>query len=192
MGDPRPNKYLPKSFSAAGSHTPEARLIPPLTNMLHPAYLPLPLPELRPEHPPKQLEQDLEARLGDGRVVPPLAELVPDEGVLGPGELVPGEDAAGLAELGADEVPPGVGHVGVADAEDEGGFGSQPGEVVEGVRGRRRRRGRGGVGGGVRAEAASVDVCWEVGYRGGDAGVELEGGISRVREEIQWLVWGEV
>lgn len=135
-----------------------------------------PWPQLRLEHPPEQLEQDLEAGFGDGRVVAPLAQLVADESVLGPGELVPAEDAARGPQRGADQVPPGVGDVGVADAEDEGGFGPEEGEVVERVRGGSGGGGWGRGGGvrpGVGAEGAGVDICWEVGCCCCYAGVEL-------------------
>jgi hypothetical protein len=65
--------------------------------MLNRAPIALLLPKLGAQDAPKDLEQDLEAGLGDGRVVAALAELVADEGVLGPGELVPAEGGAGGA-----------------------------------------------------------------------------------------------
>lgn len=81
----------------------------------------------------KQLQQDLEAGLGDGRIVAALAELVADEGVLGPGELVEAEDDAGLAKLGADQVAAGVGHVGVLEPEDQRHLALEVAEEVNGV-----------------------------------------------------------
>ena len=153
----------------------KAPLGTPLTDMLHLTTLLDPPPQLRLEHAPKQLQQHLEADLCHGRVVAAFAQLVADEGVLRPGELVPAEDAAGLAQLAAEEVAPGVGHVGVAHAEDERGLGPEGAEVVERV-GAVGRGVRGGVRVGVGAEGAGVDVCWEVGCCGGDAGVELGDG----------------
>lgn len=141
-----------------------------MLNLISPAH---PIPQLRLEHPPEQLQQHLEASLGDGRVVAAFAQLVADEGVLRPGELVPAEDAAGLAELGADEVPSRVRDVGVADAEDEGRLAAEEGELVEGVWGVGGGGGGGGVGGGVGAEGAGVDVGREVGCCCCYAGVEL-------------------
>lgn len=124
------------------------------------------------EGPAEQLEQDLEARLGDGGVVPALAQLVADEGVLGPGELVEVEDHARLPQLGADEVAAGVVDVGVLDAEDHRDLALEPGEEVQGVVAAGRRRGR-GVCALVGAEGARVDVRREVADRCGDAGVKL-------------------
>jgi hypothetical protein len=92
--------------------------------------------------------------------------------VLRPGELVPAEDDAGLAQLGADEVASCVGHVGVADAEDERCFATEEVQPVEGV-GAGRGRGGGRVRPRVWAERARVDVCWEVGDCCCYAGVEL-------------------
>lgn len=135
---------------------------------------PVPGSKVRLENPAEELKQDLEADLCDGRVVAALAQLVPDEGVLRPGELVKAEDDARVAQLGADEVAPGVGHVGVLDAEDQGHLAAQLLEVVERVRGARGWRG-GRVGGLVGAEGARVDVGGEVGDAGGDARVELRG-----------------
>ena len=79
----------------------------------------------------EQLEQDLEAGLGNGWVVAALAQLVADESVLSPRELMPAEDDAGFAHLGADEVAPGVGHVRVLDAEDHGHLAFEFGEEVD-------------------------------------------------------------
>lgn len=132
-------------------------------------------PQVRLQHAPKQLQQHLKAHLGDGRVVAALAQLVADEGVLGPGELVEGGGDAGLAQLGADEVAALGGDVGVLDAEDHGDLGVREGrQQVEGVRAA-LRGGRGGVLGRVRAEGAGVDVGCEVGDAGVYARVELVG-----------------
>ncbi len=123
---------------------------------------PLPLSQLGLQHAPKHLKQHLETGLADGRVVAALAQLVADEGVLCPGELVETKHHAGLAQLEADEVAAGVGHVGVAQAEDEGRLAADPRELVDrvGAVGRGGRRGR--VRGGVGAQGARVDVGREV------------------------------
>ena len=130
-------------------------------------------PEVYLERAPEQLEQDLEASLGDGRVVAALAQLVADKGVLRPGELMPAEDDAGFAHLGADEVAARVGHVGILDPEDHGHLALEPGEEVDRVVGVGGARGR-GVCCCVRAESTRVYVCGEVADRGGDARVQLE------------------
>lgn len=161
----------------------------------------VPGPEVGLEDAAEELEQDLEADLGDGRVVAALAELVADEGVLGPGEFVEAGCHPRLAELGADEVAAGAVDVGVLDAEDHGDLGvvgGEAGDEVEGVvAGWGGGRG-GGVAGVVGAEGAGVDVCCEVGYAGGDAGVELMGvrgdheGLGRRGEESYCCAEGEV
>lgn len=89
-----------------------------LANVLGRCNRPIFGPKVRLEHASKDLLQDLETNLGDGRVVTPLAELVPDEGVLGPGKLMEAKDDAGFTELGANEVATRIRHVGVLDAED--------------------------------------------------------------------------
>lgn len=94
----------------------------------------VPVPDLGLEHPPEQLEQDLEADLANLGIVAALAQLVADEGMLRPGELVEAGDEAGLAHLGADKVAAFVGDVGVLDAEDHGKLGGgEVGEAVDGV-----------------------------------------------------------
>lgn len=138
--------------------------------MLHLLHRPVAGAQVRLEHAPEQLEQDLEADLCDGRVVAALAQLVADEGVLGPGELVKAEDDAGLAQLGPDQVTSGVGHVRVLDAEDHGhlaaaAFG-QPREPVERVGGVWGGRRAGGVWARMRAQGARVHVGCEVVYAG--------------------------
>jgi hypothetical protein len=95
--------------------------------------------------------------------------------VLRPGELVPAEADVRAAELLADEVAPAVGHVGVADAEDERDLGADAVQVVEGVGAVWGGRCGRYVWSGVGAEGAGVDVCWEVGCCCGYAGVELGG-----------------
>jgi len=152
--------------------------------MLNLQLLPIMIPQIRLQHPPKQLEQNLKARLCNSRVIPSLAELVADESVLRPCKLVEAEDYAGIAQLLADQVSSCVRHVGVFEAEDQGDFALELGEKVEGVRAG-GGRGRGGVGGRVRAEGAAVDVGCKVGYAGCDARVKL----GEVRF---WLrgVWG--
>ena len=114
--------------------------------MLHLLLPANPLPQLGPQHPPKQLQQHLEARLGDGGVVAALAQLVADEGVLRPRELVEAEDGARGAQLGADQVAPGVGHVRVLEPEDQGRLAAELGEEVQRVRARGGGSVRGGVG----------------------------------------------
>jgi hypothetical protein len=150
--------------------------------MLHLLLDPVVCAQVRLQHPPKDLEQDLETGLGDGGVVAALAQLVTDEGVLRPRELVPAEDGAGLAQLAPDQVPAPVRHVRVEQAEEEGELGGrvlrgrEAREEVERVlrRGRGWARGRRGCClGAVRAEGAAVDVGGEVGDAGGDAVVEL-------------------
>ncbi len=128
--------------------------------------------QIRLEHPPKDLQQHLEAHLGHGRVVAALAQLVADKGVLRPRKLVEARDDAGRAHLGADEVAPGVGHVRVLDAKDHGGLALELVELVQrvdAVGGRIGRR----VGGVVRAEGAAVDVGRKVCDTGRDARVQL-------------------
>lgn len=135
----------------------------------------LPRSQVRLQSPPKQLQQHLETDLGNGRVVPPFAQLVPDEGVLGVRELVEAEECAALAHLLPDEVPTFVVDVRVLDAEDEGELGvAQLAEVVDCVRAVWGGGGGGGVACGVRAQRAGVDVGCEVGYAGCDARVELD------------------
>lgn len=129
------------------------------------------------ERPLEHLEQDLEASLSDGGVVPALAELVTDEGVLGPGELVPAEGHTRLPQLGADEIPAGVVDVSVLDAEDQGDLTLELAEEVDGVVAAGRRRG-GCVRALVGAEGARVDVRREVADRRCYAGVELACGVS--------------
>jgi hypothetical protein len=148
--------------------------------MLRSRHVPILGPQIRLVDPPKLLEQHLKAHLCHGRVIAPLAELIPDKRVLSPRELVEAEDGARLAELGADEVAARIGYVGIFDAEDEGQLGAvgggtgsrEAGEEIDGVVAV-GGPGGGGVGGGVGAEGAGVDVCGEVGDAGGDAGVEL-------------------
>ena len=76
--------------------------------------------KIRLQHTAKQLEQNLEADLGNSRVIAALAELVADEGMLGPGELIEAGNDASIAQLGADKVTPGIGNMSVLDAEDDG------------------------------------------------------------------------
>lgn len=148
---------------------------------------PVPRAEVNLERPAEQLEQDLEAGLGDGWVVAALAQLVADEGVLGPGELVPAEDDAGVAHLAADEVAPGVGDVRVPDAEDHAHLAAEAGEEIQRVRAVRGGRVGGGVGARVGAEGPRMHVGRKVADRGGDAGVQLEEG---ERAGGRWSVVG--
>lgn len=170
-----------------GSLPPSAFTTPYLAKMLHLPPPSFPSPKVRLQHPPKHLHQHLKTNLGNGRVIPPLAQLIPDKRVLRPRKLVPAKRHPGIAQALADEVPAGRWDVRVLDAEDEGqlggaGWGGELREEVEGVGGGGRGRG-GGVGGGVRAEGAGVDVGGEVGDAGGYAGVELGArGVSLVGE----------
>jgi hypothetical protein len=143
-----------------------------LADMLNLMLLPIRLPQIRLKHPPKHLQKNLEASLGDRRIIPPFAQLIADESVLRPRKLVEAEDDACVAKLFADEIAAGVGDVGVFDAEDHGHFAFEGGEEVEGVDAI-GRSGGGGVGCRVRAEGAAVDIGCEVGDAGCDSGVEL-------------------
>jgi hypothetical protein len=97
------------------------------------------IPQLCLEQPSKDLKQDLKTSLGDGRIIPPFAQLVADEGVLRPCELVPAEGHAGLAQFQSDQVAAPVRHVRVQHSEDERELGGDVGwrlvlpEEVEGV-----------------------------------------------------------
>jgi hypothetical protein len=144
--------------------------------------------QVRLEGTAKELEQNLEADLCDGWVITALAELVADEGVLGPGELVEAGDDAGLAQLSANEVAARVGHVSVFDAEDEGNLSLELAEEVEGVVAVRGRVG-GGVGGLVWAEGTGVDVGGKVGDAGGDARIKLEESWSEKDSGIYEVGW---
>jgi hypothetical protein len=119
--------------------------------------------QVRLEGTAKELEQNLEADLCDGWVITALAELVADEGVLGPGEFVEASGNAGGTELGADKITAGVRDVGVLDAENHGNFSvAEVGEAVESVLAVRRGRVGRSVGRGVGAESARVNICGEV------------------------------
>lgn len=121
-------------------------------------------PQIRLKHSGEQLQQNFEADLCHGGVIPALAELISDEGVLRPGELVEAGNDVRVAHGLADEIAALGGDVGVLDAEYHGALG-----VGEGG-----EEGDGRVGGGGRgAKGGGVDVCCEVGDAGGDAGVEL-------------------
>jgi hypothetical protein len=71
--------------------------------------------------------------------------------VLRPRKLVEAEGDARLAHLEADQVAPGVGHVRVLDAEDEGCLPADARELVERVGAAVGGSGRRGVGRRVRA-----------------------------------------
>lgn len=121
----------------------------------------------------KQLEQDLEADLGDGRIISALAKLVPDESVLGPGKFIETGDNTGLSQLGTDQIPPGIRDVGVLDAKDHGHLGMlQLGQEIDGVIAISGAF-DGCVLGLVRAEGSAVDVSCEVRDACCDARIEL-------------------
>lgn len=101
--------------------------------MLQLLWRPIPAPEIDLQRPTKELQQDLEAGLGDGGVIPTFTQLITDKGVLGPGELVKAKDDTGLAELLADEVAAGVVDVGVLEAKDQTHLAAEAGEQVERV-----------------------------------------------------------
>lgn len=133
-------------------------------------------PQIRLKHSSEKLQQNLKADLCHGRVIPALAELVPNEGVLRPGELMEAGNDASFAHGLADEVAALGGDVGVLDAEDHGALG-----VGEGVEEGDGRFGGGGWG----AKGGGVNVCCEVGDAGGDAGVELDWSLSGC-DESTW------
>jgi hypothetical protein len=119
--------------------------------------------QVRLESTAKKLKQNLEANLCDGWIIAALAELVADEGVLGPGEFVEASGNAGGTELGADEITAGVRDVSVFDAENHGNLSvAEVGEAVESVLAVRRGRVGRGIGRGVGAESARVNICGEV------------------------------
>lgn len=153
----------------------------------------LPVPKLRLQHSSKQLQQNLEARFGNSRVIATLGQLISDKGVLSPGKLVPAEARAGLTELGPDQIPARVGDVGVTNTKDEAGFGFQLREEVEGVRAVVRGC-AGRVGARVWAQSSTVDVGGEVADCCCDAVIELrkwlEPGSQAYRAESREPCWG--
>lgn len=132
--------------------------------MLNRLRLPIFVAQINLEGPSKQLEQHLKARLGDGGIVTPLGQLIPNEGMLRPGELVKRKHHTGVAEFLPYQITARVVDMGVFDAKDEADFAFELGEAVDGVDRVRGGGVRGGVGCGVGAEGAGVDVCGEVGY----------------------------
>lgn len=108
----------------------------------------VPRPQIRLERAVEQLQQDLEANLCDMRIVPSLAELITDKGMLRVGKLMETEGCVGGTQLGPNEISSSVWDVRVLDAEDHGDLGgAQAREEVERVGAVRGGR----VGGGVRA-----------------------------------------
>ena len=131
-------------------------------------------PEVCLENPPKQLEKDLEANFGNGRVITPLAQLIADEGVLRPGKLVEAKDDPRVTKFLSDEIAAGVGDVRVLDAEDHCHFAPELGEQIDRVVAPRCRV-VSGVGSFMRAECTAVHISCEVGDAGGDPRVQLDG-----------------
>jgi hypothetical protein len=117
--------------------------------------------KIRFQHTAKQLEQNLEADLGNGWVIAAFAKLIADESMLGPGELVEAGNDASLAQFSADKVTSGVRNVGILDAEDDGNLALKVVKEVEGVIAVGWRS-RGGVCRLVGAEGTGVDVRGEV------------------------------
>src|SRR6478609_1312108 len=70
----------------------------------------------------KEFKQDLEADLGNGRIVATLAELVTNKGVLSPGKLVEASYNTSFAELGTNEVPASVRDMCILDSENHSNF----------------------------------------------------------------------
>lgn len=103
--------------------------------MLYLLRFPILLSQVNLERPPKQLEQHLEARLGDRRVITPLGQLIADERVLSPREFVERKHHTGVAEFLANEITASIVDVGVFDAEDEADFAFELGEEVDCVSG---------------------------------------------------------
>src|SRR5688572_3160665 len=80
------------------------------------------LPQLRLQNPPKQLQQNLKANLGDRGVISSLTQLIPYKRMLRPRELMEARGHTSFAHGGSDQVAAGRGNVGVFDAEDHGDF----------------------------------------------------------------------
>jgi hypothetical protein len=93
----------------------------------------------------KEFQQDLEADLGNGRIVATLAELVPDESMLRPGELVEASNDTSLTELSTNKIAASVGDMSILDAKDHGNLSLELMEKVQSVIAV-RRGGRGSVG----------------------------------------------
>jgi hypothetical protein len=128
--------------------------------------------QIRLERATKQLEQNLKADLGNGRIVAALAELVADKGVLGPGELVKAEDGARLAQLQPDQIAARVRDVRVLEPKDHGDLTLEVAELVNGVVAVGRRRGR-RVGALVGAQGSAVHVGGKVGCASVYSGIQL-------------------
>lgn len=86
--------------------------------MLRRRNIPLSLPQIRLQHPAKQLQQHLEANLGNSWIIASFAKLVSNKGMLRPGEFVKTENTARFTEFIADQVTTLVGDVGVFYAKD--------------------------------------------------------------------------
>lgn len=108
----------------------------------------------------EQLEQHLEADLGDGGVIPPLGQLIPYEGMLGAGNLVEREIHTGVVQRLADEVAARGWDVVVALAEDHDELAVDVARALEAVVSQ------------ALAEAVAVDVGGEVAHGGAHALVQ--------------------
>lgn len=76
-----------------------------LTHVLNLLLTPISGPQIRPQRAIEELKQHLEANLGQPRIIPPLAKLVPDKRVLSPARLEEAEAHPRLMQSLADEIP---------------------------------------------------------------------------------------
>lgn len=123
------------------SSAPEAALVIPshrrvwvshLAIVLWSSHLPNRLTQLRLQYPPEEFQQDLKADLCHGRVVPSLAQLIPDECMLRPRKLVKARRDTCVSKALTDEVSASGRHVSVFHAEDHGDFAvGEGGEEVD-------------------------------------------------------------
>lgn len=88
------------------------------TNILHLHIMPISRSQIPCQRPSEQLEQHLKTYPRDRGVIPSLAELITDEGVLGPSHLVETESRARIVQSLADEVAAGGRDVRILLPED--------------------------------------------------------------------------